>query len=79
MTILTTLVGASGSAGVDIADAAENGVTAVLAVSIGAVATEYVVAVSAAPGVLSFWKVVSPRWVAVLTADCRFSAASCRM
>jgi hypothetical protein len=69
VTILTTLVGASGSAGVDIADAAENGVTAVLAVSIGAVAKEYVVAVSAAPGVLSFWKVVSPRWVAVLTAD----------
>ena len=71
VTILTTLVGASGSAGVDIADAAENGVAAVLAVSIGAVAKEYVVAVSARPDVLSFWKVFSPRWVAAVTADAR--------
>ena len=78
VTILTTLVGASGSAGVDIADAAENGVTAVLAVSIGAVAKEYVVAVSAAPGVLSFWNVVSPRWVAVLTADATSPMVSAR-
>ena len=52
------------------AEADENVVAAVLAVSIGAGATEYVVGVSAGgPDVLSLWKVFSPRWVAASTAD----------
>ena len=70
VTIGTTLDRGSGAASAATgAGAAENGVNAVLAVSTGAVATEYVVAVSVGPDVLSFWKAFSTRWVAVVTAD----------